>query len=275
MTTTIDLTDHAAISALAESKGLYAVRVTYVHHWTETLFTFRVERPGSFRFRSGEFVMIGLPGEGGKPVLRAYSIASPSWEEHLEFFSIKVQGGALTGRLQHLQLGDTILLGRKPTGTLVIDSLLPGGTLCMVGTGTGLAPFLSVLRDPDTHEKFERIVVTHTVRQVEELAYRQLLENDIQHDEIFGEALRDRFHYYPTVTRGDFRKQGRITDLIASGEFRRDLGIDQEDPLSFRFMLCGSLGFNKDMAAILEDAGLHEGTHALPDRYVMERAFVG
>jgi ferredoxin--NADP+ reductase len=275
MTELTPTADFDAMRDIAEARGLHLVRVTHVHHWTAGLFSFQVERPATFRFRSGEFIMIGLLGEGGKPLLRAYSIASPSWDEHLEFFSVKVADGALTSRLQHLQVGDHIFLGKKPTGTLVIDALLPGETLCMVGTGTGLAPFLSVLRDPETHEKFDRIIITHTVRQVEELAYRSLLEEDIRNDEIFGEALKDRFIYYPTVTREDFRKRGRITDLIRSGEFRSDIGVDDADRGSFRFMLCGSMAFNKDMAALLESQGLVEGTHAAPGTYVMERAFVG
>lgn len=260
---------------VAEAKGLALVKVTWVHHWTHGLFSFRVERPQSFRFRSGEFVMIGLLGENERPVLRAYSIASPSWEEHLEFFSVKVTDGALTSRLQYLKEGDYIFLGRKPTGTLVIDALTPGKRLCMVGTGTGLAPFLSVLRDPETHERFEQIVVTHTVRQAEELAYRDFLEEEIRQDEIFGEMLKDRFHYYPTVTQGDFHRKGRITDLIRSGKFRAELGIADEDHMDYRFMICGSLAFNKEMAEILEEAGLTEGSNAAPGGYVIEKAFVG
>ncbi|MET0192230.1 MAG: ferredoxin--NADP reductase [Hyphomicrobiaceae bacterium] len=260
---------------VADERGLYLAKVTWVHHWTGGLFSFRVERPASLRFRSGEFIMIGLLGENGRPLMRAYSIASPSWEEHLEFFSVKVEDGALTSRLQHLQEGDHIFLGKKPTGTLVIDALTPGPVLCMVGTGTGLAPFLSVLRDPETHEKFERIIITHTVRQSEELAYREFLEEEIRQDEIFGEMLKDRFTYYPTVTRGEFHRKGRITDLIRSGVFRSEVGLDESDRGSFRFMLCGSMDLNKDMAALLEENGLVEGTHSVPGTYVMERAFVG
>jgi len=267
--------DQASLQQVADDKGLHLVKVTWVHHWTQGLFSFRVERPSSFRFRSGEFIMIGLLGENSRPLLRAYSIASPSWEDHLEFFSVKVQGGALTTRLQHLEVGSHIFLGKKPTGTLVIDALTPGKTLCMVGTGTGLAPFLSVLRDPEAHEKFEKIIVTHTVRQTEELAYRSFLEEEIREDEIFGEMLKDRFTYYPTVTRGDFNRKGRITDLIREGIFRSEVGVGDADRGSFRFMLCGSMAFNKDMANLLESNGLVEGTHSVPGTYVMERAFVG
>jgi ferredoxin--NADP+ reductase len=260
---------------VAEQRGLFAPRVIWVHHWTPDLFSFRVERPPSFRFASGEFVMIGLPVADGRPVMRAYSIASPSWEEHLEFFSVKVAHGALTSRLQHLEVGDRILLGRKPTGTLVVDALLPGERLIMVGTGTGLAPFLSILRDPETHERFDEIVVSHTVRQKEELAYHAFLEDEIRHDEIFGELLRDRFIYYPTVTRGDFHRKGRITDLIREGVFRQDLGLTIEARQTSRFMICGSIPFNKEMEEIQSGWGLEEGTRSRPGAYVVERAFVG
>lgn len=263
------------MAAVAEAKGLHLARVTWVHHWTADLFSFRVERPQSFRFRSGEFVMIGLIGGAELPVMRAYSLASPAWEEHLEFFSVKVAHGALTSRLQHLEVGDHILLGRKPTGTLLLDALQPGERLIMVGTGTGLAPFLSVLRDPETHERFDHVVVSHTVRQKEELAYRTFLEEEIRTDEIFGELLLDRFTYYPTVTRGDFHRKGRITDRIREGLFRQDLGLTIEARATSRFMICGSIDFNKEMVEILSGWGLTEGTRSEPGHYVVERAFVG
>jgi ferredoxin--NADP+ reductase len=268
------LTDQS-IEEVAEAKGLHLCRVTWVHHWTPGLFSFRVERPRSFRFQSGEFVMIGLLGDDGRPVMRAYSLASPAWEEHLELFSVKVAHGALTSRLQHLEVGDRILLGRKPTGTLVVDALEPGERLIMVGTGTGLAPFLSVLRDPETHERFAHIVVSHTVRHEEELAYRTFLEEEIRTDEIFGELLRDRFTYYPTVTRGEFHRKGRITDRIREGLFREDLGLTIEARATSRFMICGSIDFNKEMVEILSGWGLTEGTRSHPGQYVVERAFVG
>lgn len=267
--TTIDLQEVAA------AKELYCPRVTWVHHWTDTLFSFRVERPQSFRFVSGEFVMIGLASEDGKPLLRAYSIVSPAWEEHLEFFSVKVPDGKLTSRLQHLQVGDRILLGRKTTGTLVPDALEPGSHLLMIGTGTGLAPFLSVLREPDTHERFGHIVIAHTVRQKEELAYHALLDEDIRNDEIFGELLQDRFTYYPTVTRGSFHRQGRITDRIRDGSFGTDIGLPSEDIAASRWMICGSIAFNQEMIALLEGFGLREGTRSNPGQFVVERAFVG
>jgi ferredoxin--NADP+ reductase len=265
------------LHALAEAKGLHCVEVTWVHHWTDTLFSFRTARPASFRFRSGEFIMLGLAGDAGKPLLRAYSIASPNWETHLEFFSIKVQAGPLTSRLQHLQPGDHILLGRKPTGTLVIDWLKPAKRLVMMGTGTGLAPFLSVVRDPATHDMFEEIVITHTVRQAEELAYRQLLEYDIRNDEIFGDTLAHRLKYYPTVTRGNFHRKGRITDLIRTGEAPRELGLEPHDltPAATRVMLCGSIDFNREMGAMLETAGFAEGNSQTLGDYLVERAFVG
>ena len=261
--------------AVAAAKSLNVQTVSWVHHWTPELFSFRMDRPQSFRFRSGEFIMIGLPGDDGKPILRAYSIASPSWEEHLEFFSVKVPGGPLTSRLQHLQAGDRVLLGRKPTGTLVADALKPGEHLMMIGTGTGLAPFLSVLRDPETHEKFGNVVISHTVRQAEELAYREFLENEIRDDEIFGELLRDRYTYYPTVTRGEFHRKGRVTDRIREGLFREDLGLTIADRPNCRYMICGSIAFNKEMEEILTGWGLVEGTHSTPGDFVVERAFVG
>ncbi len=268
---------HDPLHALAASKGLHCVRVTWVHHWTDTLFSFRTERPATFRFRSGEFIMLGLGGESGKPLLRAYSIASPNWEENLEFFSIKVADGPLTSRLQHLEPGDHILLGRKPTGTLVVDWLRPAHRLVMMGTGTGLAPFLSVVRDPETHERFEEIVITHTVRRTQELAYRQLLEFDIKDDEILGDTLAHRFKYYPTVTREEFRTQGRITERWQSGAMAADLGLTPADltPEHTRVMLCGSIAFNQEMARLLEAAGFDEGNSQTPGAYLVERAFVG
>jgi ferredoxin--NADP+ reductase len=264
------------LEQMAGAKKLNLQKVTWVHHWSDSLFSFRIERPPSFRFRSGEFVMIGLK-DGDKPLLRAYSIASPSWEDHLEFFSVKVPGGPLTSRLQHLEVGNYIFLSNKPVGTLVVDALQPGKRLFMVGTGTGLAPFLSVLRDPETFEKFDEIIITHTVREEQELAYRDFLETEIHKDEIFGEMLKDRFTYYPTVTRGDFKTRGRITDRIQAGEFAEDLGLigNRFNPETARVMVCGSLAFNKDMAAMLEEHGLVEGHNNAPGSFVLEKAFVG
>ncbi|MAD91705.1 MAG: ferredoxin--NADP(+) reductase [Gammaproteobacteria bacterium] len=267
---------YSKLKDMADEKKLFLEKIIWVHHWTESLFSFRIERPNSFRFRSGEFIMIGL-NDNKKPLLRAYSIVSPNWEEHLEFFSIKVPDGPLTSRLQHLKEGDHLFLGKKPTGTLVTDALKSGKRLFMVGTGTGLAPFLSVLRDPETHEKFDEIVLTHTVREEKELAYRSFLEKEIYSDEIFGELLGNRFTYYPTVTRSEFRTEGRITDRIRSGAFAKDLKLTSKkfNPQTDRVMVCGSMAFNKDMSSMLEEHGLKEGSNSTPGSFVIERAFVG
>ena len=254
----------------------HAETVLWVKHWTDRLFSFAITRPSTFRFRSGEFVMIGLPGEK-KPILRAYSIASPSFAEELEFLSIKVADGPLTSRLQHIKAGDQILLGKKPTGTLVLDAVRPGKRLFLFGTGTGLAPFLSVARDPDAYSNFEQVIVGHGVREVNELAYRDLFTAEIFEDPLVGEEAQKQLLYYPTVTREPFENQGRFTDLIASGKLLADLGIDQPkfDPKHDRIMLCGSMAFIKDMAALCEEHGLKEGSNAEPGDYVLERAFVG
>jgi ferredoxin--NADP+ reductase len=252
--------------------------VLWVKHWTDRLFSFGITRPASFRFRSGEFVMIGLPGaDGGKPILRAYSIASPAFAEELEFYSIKVQDGPLTSRLQKIEPGDQIFLAKKPTGTLVIDALKPGKRLFLIGTGTGLAPWLSVAREPEAYEKFEQVVVCHTVREEADLAYRELFETGLHEDELFGELVSGKLAYYPTVTRQPFKTQGRITDLIASGQLFRDLGIDADkfNPEEDRVMLCGSMAMIKETAALLEAHGLVEGSNADPGDFVLERAFVG
>ena len=255
--------------------------VLWVKHWTDRLFSFAITRPSTFRFRSGEFVMIGLPPQAElgekKPILRAYSIASPSFAEELEFLSIKVADGPLTSRLQHIKAGDQILLGKKPTGTLVLDAVRPGKRLFLFGTGTGLAPFLSVARDPDAYSNFEQVIVGHGVREVNELAYRDLFTREIFEDPLVGDEARRQLVYYPTVTREPFERQGRFTDLIASGQIFRDMGLEQAkfDPEHDRIMLCGSMAFIKDMAAICEDQGLREGSNADPGDYVLERAFVG
>ena len=256
--------------------------VLWVKHWTDRLFSFAITRPPSFRFRSGEFVMIGLPGEaeGSKPILRAYSVASPHFADELEFFSIKVEDGPLTSRLQKIVAGDQILMARKPTGTLVLDALKPGKRLFLLGTGTGLAPWLSVARDPDAYDRFERLVVVHSVREVKDLAYRDLFERDLYADEYMGEEAQAKLAYYPTVTRETPPPgvhAGRITDLITSGRLFRDLGIDQDkfDPAQDRVMLCGSMAMIKDVAAILEGQGMVEGSNHEPGDFVLERAFVG
>jgi len=256
-------------------RAFHCERVTSVHHWTDRLFSFQLTRPQSFRFRSGEFVMIGLPG-ADKPVLRAYSIASPSWAEEIEFLSIKVPDGPLTSKLQLIRPGDTVLMGRKTTGTLVLDALKGGKRLILVSTGTGLAPFLSVARDPEAYERFDQVVVVHTVREVAELAYRDLFERDIYEDPLIGDDARGRLTYLPSVTREPFERQGRITDRIRSGAFFTDLGLPGGgfDPEHDRVMLCGSMDMIKETASLLEGYGLTEGSNAKPGDYVLERAFV-
>jgi ferredoxin--NADP+ reductase len=269
-----------ATAVVARPSPHHLETVLWVKHWTDTLFSFALTRPASFRFRSGEFVMIGLPEEkweGQKPVLRAYSVASPHFAEELEFFSIKVQDGPLTSRLQKIQPGDGVLLGKKPTGTLVLDALKPGKRLFLMSTGTGLAPFLSVARDPETYERFEQVIVTHTVREPQDLAYRDLFEGGLFDDELVGEEAREKLVYYPTVTRGAFERQGRITDRIRSGDLFADLGLgrDRFDPETDRAMLCGSMAMIKETAGLLEEHGLVEGSNADPGDFVLERAFVG
>ena len=252
--------------------------VLWVKHWTDHLFSFAITRPASFRFRSGEFVMIGLPGvDGGKNILRAYSIASPSFAEELEFFSIKVDNGPLTSRLQKIKAGDQVLLGKKPTGTLVLDALTPAKRLFLFGTGTGLAPWLSVARDPEAYAQYEQIVVLHGVRQVEELAYRDLFTRDLLQDEFLGEEATKQLVYLPSVTREPFERQGRLTTLVENGRLFEDLGLEarQFDARFDRAMLCGSMAMIKDTAALLESHGLKEGSNADPGDFVLERAFVG
>jgi len=264
--------------ALEPTGALSVETVTRVHHWNEHLFSFSITRPASFRFRSGEFVMIGLPGDDGKkPIMRAYSIASPNWAEELEFLSIKVPDGPLTSRLQKIQPGDTVLLGKKPTGTLVHDALKPGKRLWLMGTGTGLAPWLSVARDHETYDKFEQVIVCHGVREVNELCYRELFTTDIHQDELIGEMAQAALKYYPPVTREPFERQGRLTTLIETGQIFADNGLSQTkfDPETDRVMLCGSMEMIKDLAALCEAHGMTEGSNAEPGDYVLERAFVG
>ena len=256
-----------------------AQSVTQVKHWTDRLFSFRVTRPATLRFRSGEFVMIGLLGDNGKPLLRAYSIASPAWDDELEFYSIKVQDGPLTSRLQHIEPGDQIILRPKPVGTLVHDALLPGKRLWFFATGTGFAPFASLLREPETYENYDQVIVTHTCRDVAELEYGRQLIEDIREDELLaeliGEGFADKIRYYPTTTREESPKMGRITTLLADGTVFSDLGIDAIKPETDRAMVCGSLAFNVDMKDTLEGFGLREGANSEPMEYVVEKAFVG
>jgi ferredoxin/flavodoxin---NADP+ reductase len=252
-----------------------AQTVTSVQHWTDRLFSFRVTRPQSLRFRSGEFVMIGLMGDNGKPLLRAYSIASPNWDEELEFYSIKVPDGPLTSRLQHINVGDEIILRPKPVGTLVHDALLPGKRIWFLATGTGLAPFASLMRDPETYEKYDQVIMMHTCRDVAELEYgRQLVEN-LKNDELIGEMVEGKLLYYPTTTREDSPHMGRITDNLTSGKVFADLDLPPMAPESDRAMVCGSLDFNMDVKKVLEGFGLREGANSDPKEYVVEKAFVG
>ncbi len=252
-----------------------AQTVTSVKHWTDRLFSFRVTRPKTLRFRSGEFVMIGLLGDNGKPLLRAYSIASPAWDDELEFYSIKVPDGPLTSRLQHIQVGDEIILRPKPVGTLVHDALLPGSRLWFLATGTGLAPFASLMREPETYEKYGQIIMMHTCRTVEELAYGRELVESLKDDPLIGELVGDKLLYYPTTTREDFQTMGRITDNLTSGKVFADLGLAPMDPEEDRAMVCGSLAFNHDVKEVLEKFGLREGANSEPLEYVVEKAFVG
>jgi ferredoxin--NADP+ reductase len=248
-------------------------RVLEVRHWTDTLFSFSTSRSPSFRFQSGQFTMIGLDIEG-KPLLRAYSMASANYEETLEFFSIKVQDGPLTSRLQHLKAGDTVLVNRKATGTLIHDNLIAGRTLYLLGTGTGLAPFLSIIKDADTYDRYDKIVLVHGCRQVAELAYGEFIQRELPNHEFLGDLVRGKLIYYPTVTREPFRNRGRLTDLITSNALSDDLGLPPLDCQHDRVMLCGSPSMLADLRTILDERGFVEGNHATPGHYVIERAFV-
>jgi ferredoxin--NADP+ reductase len=248
--------------------------VTEVRHYTDRLFAFRLTRPQSFRFRSGEFVMLGLEVDG-KPLLRAYSVASPSWDETLEFFSIKVPDGPLTSRLQNIQVGDQVLLGKKATGTLVLDALLPGKRLYLLSTGTGIAPFASVIRDPETYERFDQVILTHTCREVAELTYGKELVEGVANDPLVGEFAAGKLIYYPSVTREAFEREGRITQLMDDGVIYEELGVPPLNPETDRVMICGSMDMLADCKARCEQAGLTEGSNARPAEYVVEKAFAG
>jgi ferredoxin--NADP+ reductase len=247
--------------------------VLAVRHWTDTLFSFTATRDPGFRFVNGQFTMIGLEVEG-RPLLRAYSMASANHEETLEFFSIKVADGPLTSRLQQIAEGDRILVGRKPTGTLILQNLLPGRTLYLLSTGTGLAPFASIIKDPETYAAYEKVVLVHGCRQVSELTYGEELIRDLVRNEFLADYVREQLIYYPTVTREPFRNRGRVTDLITSGTLFDDIGLPGIDPAADRFMICGSPAMLSELRAILEGAGLEEGNHSEPGHYVIERAFV-
>lgn len=245
-----------------------------VRHWTDDYFSFTTTRDDGFRFDNGQFVMIGLEGET-RPLLRAYSIASANWEEQLEFFSIKVPDGALTSRLRHLKPGDTVLVGKKPTGTLLVSDLHPGRNLYLLGTGTGLAPWLSVIKDPATYERFERVILTHGVRYERDLAYRDYFEKELPQHEFLGEQIRRQLLYHPTVTREPFRNRGRLTELMASGEMMASLGIEPLDPDHDRAMICGSQQMLADTRGLLDGRGFIPSPRiGSLGQYVFERAFV-
>ncbi len=255
-------------------KSVTGETVLSVVHHTDSLFSFKITRPASFRFRTGEFVMIGLI-INGKPLLRAYSIASPAWDETIELYSIKVPNGPLTSHLQNIKPGDMVLLGKKPTGTLVLDALVPGKRLYMMSTGTGLAPFASVIRDPETYEKFEEVILIHSCRKKEELSYGEELVASLYDDEFLGEMVSDKLRYYNSVTREDFIRRGRIPELFRSGKITSDLGTPALNPETDRVMICGSMEMLKSCAELCEEAGLNEGANSKPGEYVVEKAFVG
>ena len=249
-------------------------RVLHVHHWNDTLFSFRTTRDPALRFHNGHFVMIGLP-VNGKPLLRAYSVASANHEEHLEFLSIKVPDGPLTSRLQHLKVGDEIIVGRKPVGTLVVDDLKPGKHLYLLATGTGLAPFMSIIKDPEVYERFEKVVLVHGVRTVSELAYSEFIQKELPEHEFLGEMLRDKLVYYPTVTREPFRNRGRLTELLDSGKLTSDIGLPALDPTTDRAMICGNQAMLDDCCKLLDARGFHiSPRQGEQGDYVIERAFV-
>ena len=253
--------------------NLMQEKVTDVHHWNDSLFSFRTTRDPGFKFKNGHFVMIGLEQEN-RPLLRAYSIASANYEEELEFFSIKVPDGPLTSKLQNLAVGDSILVSKKPTGTLITDNMLPGKRLWLISTGTGLAPFMSIIKDLEVYDQFDQIVLTHGVRTVSELAYADYIEKELPGNEYFGEVVREKLLYYPTVTREPFRNNGRLTDLMTSGKLFHDLGLPKPDPQRDRFMICGSPSMLKDTCKILDERGFTEAKNGRPGHYVIERAFV-
>lgn len=254
--------------------NVHAETVTFVRHYTDRLFSFRITRPLSFRFRSGEFVMIGLPN-AEKPVFRAYSIASPGWDDEIEFFSIKVPGGPLTSHLQGVVPGDTVLMRQKPTGTLVLDALTPARRLFMISTGTGIAPFASLIRDPETFEKFDHVVLTHTCRDHAELAYGVELVEKLKADPLIGELAAGRVTLYSTTTREITPRMGRITRLIENGRLYADLGIGPLDRKTDRVMICGSMHMLQDVKSLVERLGFQEGSNSHPAGFVVEKAFVG
>ncbi len=252
--------------------NFYRARVTHVHHWTESLFSFRTSRDQAFRFDSGQFTMLGLE-IGGKPLMRAYSLASATYEDELEFFSIKVADGPLTSHLQHLKEGDCVLIGRKATGTLVHHNLLPGKRLYLLGTGTGLAPFLSVIKDPETYERYEAVILVHGCRHISELAYGEMITEGLPNDEFVGPFVKKQLIYYPTVTREPFVNRGRITDLISSGRLFEDTKQPALDREHDRVEICGSPEMVKDLRAYFLAQNFEEGSSSKPGHFVVEKAF--
>jgi len=253
--------------------SLISEEVTHVHHWNDTLFSFRVSRQQGLRFENGHFVMLGLEVDD-KPLMRAYSIASANYAEHLEFFSIKVPDGALTSRLQHIKVGDKILLRTKPTGTLIAGNLIPGKRLYLLSTGTGLAPFISIIQDPEVYEQFDQVILVHGTRTVSELAYQDFIEKELPENEFFGDVVKEKLRYYPTVTREPYRNEGRITTLMETGKIFSDLGLPEPNVEEDRFMLCGSPAMLKDICAHLDEQGYSNSTRSVQGHYVIERAFV-
>ncbi len=259
---------------MAMATKLMTEEVLEVHHWTDTLFSFKTTRNPGFRFRNGHFTMMGLEQDNGRPLLRAYSITSANYEEHLEFFSIKVPDGPLTSQLQNIKPGDKILVNSKSTGTLVTDSLLPGKRLFLISTGTGLAPFMSIIKDPEVYELYDQVILTHGVRYKDELAYMDFIRDELPQNEYFGELIREKLIYYPSVTREAFDRNGRLTDLLESGQLVGDLGLPEINVEDDRFMICGSPSMLKDTCAILDARGFKEARHGDLGHYVIERAFV-
>jgi len=253
--------------------ALMTERVTHVHHWNDTLFSFRTTRDPSYRFKNGHFTMVGLPSDG-RPLMRAYSFASANYEHELEFFSIKVPDGALTSKLQNLAIGDEVLVGKRSTGTLIPDNMIPGRYLYLLATGTGIAPFMSIIKDPEIYDQFDRVILTHGVRKVSELAYSDYIENVLPNDEYIGEMVREKLVYYPTVTREPYKNNGRLTDLIRCGKLFLDLQQPHPNLEDDRFMICGSPTMLKELVGMLKSKGFSEARNIKSGHFVIERAFV-